>query len=211
MISASRVSGYVDNLFDSHVSHQGWVRLTISPATLMIRDGSDEWIHGSVHSYIEVNMSENQWAGLVSRMNTSGVPCTLSRRLTEDGVHQDVPQLPPQTIGSEKLSKIAEAKGGQLDKLVRTYADELSQFASKMGKRDSEAFLSTLNILIDNLKSNANYYKDVLIETKEKMVNDAKTEIEGYVSGVINRLGVSNMQELGRLAAEREVPKLEGR
>ena len=75
-ISASRVSGQT-NLYGSDFSHQNYVTISIHASELH-RSLSRDWAF-SRREYIEVAMSESQWAAFVSSMNVGcGIQCTLS-------------------------------------------------------------------------------------------------------------------------------------
>lgn len=79
MIAASRVSGGEKALFDSDIQHHHRVVVRINTATRTRRLNHDD-IFGDSTPFIEVEMSEAQWASFVSSMNSSGVPCTIRHR-----------------------------------------------------------------------------------------------------------------------------------
>src|SRR5206468_4534966 len=90
MIGASRVTGG-KVLFGSDFKHMNYITIRIKPGRVH-RGLSNDWYGSSGgREYIEVALSEAQWAGFVSRMNVSdGVPCTVQWRDTVGYV----PQIP---------------------------------------------------------------------------------------------------------------------
>jgi hypothetical protein len=84
MIGASRVSHSAGGsaLFDSDIRHQHTVTVSISTASRR-RDLNRDWLHAE-REFVEVEMSEAQWASFVSSMNAgSGVPCTIRRHAAQ--------------------------------------------------------------------------------------------------------------------------------
>lgn len=195
-IEASRISGRVDNLFGSQVDHLGFVRLSIHGAR-QYDDGYHQREMPDAKCLAEVWMTESQWVGLVSRMNTQGVPCTLRFRPT--GI-ESVPELPPQAIGRERVAAHADAMADRLDTQVAESVKSLAAYASKLGKRDAEAYLRALDVFASNLRANAVYARKVLADDGEKMVHEAKVEVEAFVAGVTTRLGIQSLRQLAALA-----------
>lgn len=105
MIHASRISGQ-RNLFMVDYPQGHFVRLTIAPATL-IRDLSNDWVHSRAYPLIEVDLSEVQWARMISSMNTTGVPCTLNQYADpkHPGNVEERPKMPENHVGKAPTFK----------------------------------------------------------------------------------------------------------
>ena len=90
VLQLSRVSENAQ-LFDSEFQHQHFITMRIAPAEVT-RRLSNNWIYSNSNSYIEVEMSEAQFATAISSLNNgSGTPCTLKRLLKESipGIERD--------------------------------------------------------------------------------------------------------------------------
>jgi hypothetical protein len=75
-IGASRVSGGT-YLYGSNFAHQHYVTISITKSELN-RSLSRDWASGG-EEYIEVALSEAQWASFVSTLNSgTGIQCTLN-------------------------------------------------------------------------------------------------------------------------------------
>jgi len=206
MISAHRVQGTTNALWMSEVKHLGYVVLEIDEATLHKDAYADRTFPGK--RVVRVAMTEAQWVGLISRMNTTGVPCTLRERHV--GEYVDLPELPSQDSGEAKLDSMKAAMAARLKQQIDERADVIRTLGGKLGKKDKEELDKQLSILIGHLHANAAYAEERLTEVKEKMVNDAKTEIEAHVQGVVHRLGIQSLHQLTSAAgsAPGETPRL---
>jgi hypothetical protein len=114
-IAVSRVSGGA-MLYGSDFQHQHFVRVTIRASELH-RSLSRDWAMGG-KTYIEVDLSEAQWAEFVSSFNVGmGVQCTLVERN-----HEMIPGLPkPERRIDQFEGEARETLGDalkHLDKLV---------------------------------------------------------------------------------------------
>src|ERR1044072_9591215 len=142
MIGASRVShsppGAV--LFDSDIRHQHSVVIRIGKATRR-RDLHRDWLYRK-REFIEVEMSEAQWASFVSSMNSGdGVACTLRYR---DG--ERIPGMP-------YAPRLQESMGEVRDAAEKTIADVAKAFAAYKAHK-TVGNLRFLEATISNLPAN---------------------------------------------------------
>lgn len=212
-ISASRVSGQA-NLFGSSVGHSGFVKIEISEAR-MYRDGYSDSIHGGGKEYIEVWLSEAQWVAFVSRMNVgSGTPCTLRHYGTRDGV-VFCPQIADPELPAERMA----ARVGQLEAENLRRVDEqhaaLRAACEGLPKKKADAILRAAGLMSQHLKANHEFAGKTLREFKETLVTESKVEIDAMVTDVVQRLGLSSIEQLAQIAADptgsvRQMAKPEG-
>lgn len=198
VVSASRVSGQC-NLFGSYTGHQHYITLRVAPATLH-RNGYRESIMGGVRTYVEVAMSEAQWAAMIGSMNHgSGVPCTL-QGLGDPGVYyRQAPALPSQEKAADRMaSQIAEMMARTRER-SQSAARELEGFIGKLPKRDQDAMRRLIESLAGDAESTIRFQHECLTKTKEKLVADSATEIDAMLTRATSMLGVASMQHLGAI------------
>lgn len=193
-IGASRVSGHT-SLFQSEFNHQHYVTVRISPAKLS-RSLAQDWVHETRLPYIEVHMSEAQWATFVSSMNNgTGVPCTLGNK---DGIA--APRLPPPkppeaTFKSEVEADTAAAMSAMRDALKAVDGLGISK---KKAEEVRGKIVSAMRKLDDSLPFIAGMFSEHMENTVEK----AKVEVNAYATQTINRLGLDALKLASPISME---------
>lgn len=190
MIGASRVQSSPPGaaLFDSDIRHQHTVMVRISTASRR-RDLNRDWLHAE-KEFVEVQMSEAQWASFVSSMNTgNGVPCTVRRR--EDDY--DVPGVLYEPRLQESMNETREAA----DEAFNAVAEAFAAYEEKK----NAANLRTLKYAIQNAPSNIEFAGKSLTEHAENVVQKARADIEAMVLAKADQLGIEP-SDLGPLALE---------
>lgn len=181
-IAASRVSGHA-NLYDSEFAHNAYMVVRIKPSVLH-RELSRDWHHGGIMPMIEVAMSEAQWATFVSSPNMgSGTPCTLQ---SFDG--EWVPGLPDPTPAAETFSKDVTRK---LDGVLSTVNAALGEIAEmNISAKAKNALKDHLETVRRELGANLPFVAEQFGEHMETLVEKAKAEVHGYMTGAIQRAGI---------------------
>jgi len=202
MISAHRISSTPGQvLFDSDITHQHTVRISVQRATRG-RDLHRDWIHETGRDLIEVELSEAQWASFVSSMNTSGVPCTL--RKTESDWN-----LPGLVYDPRLALSMAETKDAA-DRMFRQAQAALEAYeqavADKAPAKERAAKLRELRTALNNAEPNVTYAAKSLSEHAENVVQKARADIEAMVGAEAHRLGLEAGQAQGLL----ELPAVPG-
>jgi hypothetical protein len=178
-------------LFDSDIRHQHTIRIRIKSATRK-RDLNHDWIHGG-KQYIEVELSESQWASFVSAMNSGdGVPCTLT-----DLGYEQIPSAPFHPRLQESLKEVRGEAERAFDKIRDArdaYEAVLADKTSKVAAR-REA-LSALHAAIENAGSGVEFAGKSLQGHAEKVVNNAKADVEAFVLAKARSIGYEP-EELG--------------
>jgi hypothetical protein len=183
-ISASRVSGGA-YLYGSDFQHQHYVTIRICESTLR-RKLSNDWPMGSTMSgFIEVDLSEAQWAEFVSSMNVgSGVQCTLRRR-----ENKEIPGLPaPQRRADQFRDEVRET---MVDSLA--HLEKLSEAIDVMSasEKQKNALRGHLRMARQELLSNIPFVEKQFAEHMETTVQKAKIEINAYATHAVMRAGVN--------------------
>lgn len=186
LIGASRVSlsnpGSV--LFDSDIRHSNSVIVRVKAASRK-RDLHHDY-KGGREDFIEVEMSEAQWASFVSSMNSGdGVPCTIRRHGRET-----VPGLPYDPRLAHSLNETRDAAQqafGDVVKALADYEDALTRKAPAAERREA---LQTLRARVHNAVPNVTYASETLAGHAEEVVTRARADIEAFVTMKARQLGI---------------------
>jgi hypothetical protein len=178
LIGAHRVShGGGAVLFDSDIRHEHYVTVRISTASRM-RDLNRDWLL-SEREFVEVAMSEAQWASFVSSMNSGqGVPCTLTRR--EDELN--VPGMPYEPRLQQSMAEVR----GAADKTIAAIREAFDTYAA----HKTVGNLRSLQYAIENATPNVMFAAKSLTEHAENVVQRAKADIEAMVVHKARQLGI---------------------
>lgn len=178
MIGAYRVqvSPPGSTLFDSDIRHAHTVIVRLRKAERKRRLNHDHIVEG--REFVEIEMSEAQWASFVSSMNSSGVPCTIRRR--EDDVF--VPEMPFEPRMKESMAEVR----GAADKAAETVRAAFAVYAEKKNARN----LRSLQAAIDNMPANVEFAAKSMTEHAENVVQRARADIEAMVTAKAAQLGL---------------------
>ena len=181
-IQVNRVGGTHAALYQSDFTHQYYLTLSIRSSELYI-DGSRETPMPK-EEYIEVALSESQWATLVSSMNMGGgVPCTLMRH---NG--KFVPMLPGPP---DRRTQFAELLHQRM-KLARDAIYDLRtkiENAALSGKAKKD-YLSDLVTIERNVDDNVAYVADRFSEHMEVTIEHGKGEVMAFMHATATAAGL---------------------
>jgi hypothetical protein len=185
MIGASRVSGST-RLFGSEFKHEHFVTISIHAAELH-RNLSRDW-HFARNEYIEVALSESQWASFVSSMNVgNGVPCTLE--------HRDMHQVPgikgqaqAKTTFKAEFKETMNKSLASLDSLAALIGE------CKMSEKAKAQLLGSVHMAKQHIESNIPFVANQFSEHMEDTVEKMKTEVGAYIQAVISRTGIEALK-----------------
>lgn len=192
-------------LFQSDVSHQHFITITIREADRMI-DGTREWVFGK-RELIEVHLSAAQFAEFITTPNRgTGSPCTIHFVAGDqpfEGVRFGRPAPPkPEPF----LDKFKGTGRQYLDKMMgriqecRALVDAMLSGDAKMNKTEVGKLSSHLGLAIQDLRSDLPFVIDQLDEQTEERMQKAVTEFDSYVG--------MRLQEMGLEAMKMQTPRL---
>lgn len=189
VVSVSRVSGGTD-LFMVDYPQGHAIALEISTAQLLKRDTGDR-VHES-REIVRIEMSEVQWARLMSSFNTGGVPCTLRRYrdpLTGDYMTPRVPARHKHDDESFRaaISKKASSAAEGLSQARQALQALLGGGALRKG--DVNDVLDLLTKAEREFTANMPYVAEQAHEAIVEMSENAKSEIDAHVDFAMQRLG----------------------
>lgn len=180
-IRAARVSGS-SVLYGSDFVHHHTIEIAISRSELN-RGLSRDW-HHACEELILVSLSEAQWATFVSALNVgTGVPCTL-----EHVGGEQIPGLPEPISRTEQFTDELKAKLTSSLGALRALSTEIGEMKLPVGK--TKQLQASIAHTLQELKSNFPFVAKSFDEHVERGVEAAKTEIHGYLTGVLARAGL---------------------
>jgi hypothetical protein len=181
-IGVSRVSGRA-NLYDSEFSHNAYMVVRVVSSVLH-RELSRDWHHGSISPMIEIALSEAQWASFVSSPNVgTGTPCTLQ---SFDG--KRVADLPDPTPPADTFKGDVARK---LDSVMATVNSALTEIAEmNISAKAKSTLRDKLETVRRELGANLPFVAEQFGEHIETVVEKAKAEVHGYMTGAIQRAGI---------------------
>jgi len=173
-------------LFGSSIQNKHTITLDIFRAEHK-RDLSNDW-YDSKENLIQIEMSQNQFAELLTNMNHGeGVPVTIR--------HINLERYPePPFIAKADLFKgefankmhnhSVDLKRG-LEKTV-----DILQSKTTISKGDRELILKEISTVFSMLESSIPFTNNQFIEAIEQTVTEAKSEIEAFVENKIRSAGL---------------------
>lgn len=186
MIDISRFTGNGSQFFGSDLVHNGGISITISTAEKE-RKLNSEWYHAD-KSLIRIELSHNQFVdAITSGMNTSGVPCTISRF---NGL--SIPQINHVIDKKDQFSN-------EMKSTHEEYASKIDAILEKLegniGKRKASEIEHDLKVLKSHIESNTIYVMGCFNEAMEKTVTEAKHSISNYIDHKVHTLGLEGMRK----------------
>lgn len=182
-IGVSRTNGGHTALYGSDFNHNAYMVIRIAHSELQ-RDLAHDW-PGERGTFVEVALSEAQWATFVSSPNMgSGVQCTLKSLQGEV-----IPGLPDPTSRAEQFAGEASVR---LEKATQRIDDAIAAIDNLgLPKGKGETLKSELRMARQELSSNLPFVAKSFEEHTERVTEAAKAEVHGYMTGVMMRAGLS--------------------
>ena len=174
-------------LFGSAVKHSNYISITIREAT---RESSisHDWYFGK-NELIRVEISGTQLGDMLSSMNVGdGVPCTIQRFNGESRPEIkefSTIQKEAQDQMEERLNKVFEKSKSLLSK-----AREMVEKGTPK-KAEKEELLSLLTQLSHGIGGSIAFAGKCFDEKVEKMVTQAKGEVESFINSKIHSAGLA--------------------
>jgi hypothetical protein len=183
-IGVSRHTGRTA-LYGSNFLHHNTINIRIAASELK-RDLSHDW-HFAKNQYIEVELSEAQWATMVSSLNVGdGVPCTLRYLRGES-----IPGLPNPKKRGEQFASEAKETLADVEAHLKVLEEQIG--ASLLSNNKKKELLSSLRMARMNLGENLKFVADSFAKHVETNVEKAKVEVNAYMTSMIHRAGLEHL------------------
>jgi hypothetical protein len=183
-------------LFGVDYPQQHFMALEVSTGKIE-RNLSGHWFYPQ-KLVLEINLSEVQFARLVSSPNTRGVPCTIRHRHVGDFKKMESPPEHMATADTWKkeIKGTARRIGSNLDH-VRKLVDEMQYKAPT--KAQLKEVAHWLQQTQQAIESDMPFVAGRMEEQVDEGVNNAKAEVDAYIA--------MQLQELGKKALGEEIKK----
>lgn len=170
-ISIGRTTGNV-TLYGSDLNHHHCIHITINRSKMERSLSADK--HFAEEELVDVYLSENDWATLLSSMNVGGgVPCTLR---TVAG--KSMPQLPKPVDRREQFRTEADETCKDAYKHLQNLQDSLSDL--NMPAKARKEIESHLRRAIQELQANLPFVLSQFAEHMDDTVAAGKQELLAY-------------------------------
>ncbi len=179
------------NLFGSSIEHCQTITLRIMKAKVARGMSEDNIFSDHSTPYIEIEMSQNQFAELITSLNMgSGVPVTLrylNGKRMEECPHESNRKKINQEIKEDfkEFSKMADDVIATVEALMEK---------PTVNKGDKKALLDKVKMLKMRLETNIPFVHKQFDEFMDKTVAQAKGEVEAFVSNIANKLGIKELK-----------------
>lgn len=182
-IGASRVTGGAV-LYGSDFVHQQHICIRIYKSKLT-RSLSNDWLFADSTLYIEVDLSEAQWASFVSSMNVGqGTSCTL-RYLGGD----EIPGLPDPEVRTDTFGREASQT---MNKALAALQDlKASVKAAGLSGKKADEILRKADAASAHISGNMRFVADQFGEHMERVTEAAKVEVNAYAVNTLMRAGIA--------------------
>ena len=188
LVSFSRVTGK-QNFVGSTLEQMNYIELEINHAEEVDSDYGKKY--HQTGNVVRARLTSNQFAELITAMNIGeGVPCTISRL---NG--KQVEPLPQQTeIKSEIRDGFARRMEGFAKKLKeRNDKAKILIAKPKLSKKDKEELNWLLDSITQETSENIPFYSELAHEEVEKVVVEAKIEIDAAIHSKIVSAGMESL------------------
>jgi len=179
MVGLSRVQGST-KLFGSSVDHQHYVTLSVYEASHHRGLHCDHFY--AEDPILEIALSPNQLSELLLSVNVGdGVPCTIIRRIV-GGKFVGIEPAEKHCSTTETYVTEFKERMKDLSLNARKLVVDASAMAEKasVSKTERRDMASRLSMMVQELESNMPFALEMYIEQVEKVVTQAKAELEAF-------------------------------
>lgn len=176
-------------LFGSSIKHANTIRLAIDTAK-HDRDLNNDYFH-SKRNIIQIELSEAQFAQMITNFNNEGTPCTI-RRVMGSNMEEPLFISKVEQFNNEfsnKMHNLSEDMKGLVEDSLGILNDKKS-----INKGDREFIASAINRLIMNVEKNIPFVNEQFAEQIDGVVHEAKSAIESFLEQKIKEKGLEQIK-----------------
>jgi len=184
-ISFCRTSGR-QKFYGSNIESNHYITMEVRQSELQ-RTLTDEHYYDYA-PIIRIRMTALQYAEMITNMNAIGIPCTIER-LNGKKI-EDLPNLESrkkfiQDGFKERMKDFADK--------METKKEDFERIAKKLNKKDSAEVLETYRFFMQEIKSNIPFFSETFQEFTDKLVVEAKNEIDSAITHKIHQTGLETL------------------
>lgn len=176
-------------LFGSSIKHNDIILCRISNAELQ-RYLNKDWIH-PISTVLEFEMSQTQFAEMLTNMNSSGAPITF--KLKPVGGLKKCENPPFESVfmkHSNEFNEHLRTTNKKTENLIKELTKTLNE--SKIKKLDKETLISLAENILTEINANSSYQLSAFHEQVDKTMTECKTEIDA----IIKNANITNAPKL---------------
>lgn len=195
-VSFSRIStGGKVAFYGSDLSVDHYIELRIATSELIRSLTNDRY--RNIERIVELRMTPNQFSELITSMNMgTGVPCTL------------------EFVNGKQVNKLGLVESRK-DYTHRQFQNRMQQFAAKLSenrsiakkliakktlsKEDQKALEWQIDWIVQETSQNIPFFAECFQEQMDKVVLEAKTEVEAAILHKITTLGLEALHNQNKL------------
>jgi hypothetical protein len=199
-IRFSRISGSPDGFYGSELPQNHYIEMTIQKSSVR-RDLSRDWYFASGLPLAQVRMTSGQFAELITSLNQgSGIPCTV-----EFLDQKKVDKMPEQESRKEFIHRKFEDRMKEFAISIRDRQNKAKEIVKKktLSKQDIHDLSYHIEWLSTEVASNIPFFAKCFQETMDKVVFEAKTEVENAIQHKINVLGLDALHQENKLLTDK--------
>ena len=192
LIKFSRVNGS-RNFYGSELEQNNYIELEVKGSYLERTLDYENFCEDCKNNILRLRMTAGQFSELITSMNRSpGVPCTL-----EYINNKEVPKLEKIQSRKELIhSKFKERMLEFSSKIKKNQLEAISIVKKKtLSKNDINQLQHNLEYLTTEINNNIPYFLECFQEDMDKIVFEAKLEIENAILHKIQSVGLNVLQE----------------
>lgn len=197
-ISFSRIQSLGTDFYGSELKQNNYIQLTVLHSEIDRDLSSDRYFGGDRgNQVLKLRMSCGQFSELVTSMNMGdGVPCTLE---VIDG--KRVEELPVQESRKEFVHRKFKDRMKQFSSgLIESNKEAKKIIAKKtLSANDQKTLENIIRMAIQEISSNIPFFAEMFQETADKVVNEAKLEVENAIMHKITTLGLTELHKQQRV------------
>ena len=197
MISFSRIScGHSPKFFGSSLPVDNYIELKIVQGELR-RDLSHDWFYGTRDRVVKARMTPAQFSEMITSMNMGqGVPCTL-----EEIKGENVQELDDFENRAEFHQRAFKNKMVEFGKTLKDSQKRAAELIAKknLNKADQDELNWILGGAIQEITQNIPYFMETFQEGADKVIVEAKAEVEAAIMHKLTTLGIEKLDELKQI------------
>lgn len=192
-IRFARIQGH-QRFYGSELEQDHYIQLEICQSSVE-KDLSNDWYHAE-NELIQVRMTSNQFAEMITSLNHEGIPCTIEYLCGEK-----IDPLPNIENKKELTHRQFRERLDSLSEKLSNIRSEIYEITkkTKLSKDDLRRIQINSDILVQEVTSNIPFFGECFQEHMDKIVIEAKTEIEAAIQHKINMLGLTELHKQNQL------------
>lgn len=186
MLGFSRVNGNSGYLFGTNVQPDNYIEMRLYTGRMKRDDIEDDFYPDD--NILTVKMSPVQFSELITSMNyASGVPCTITSfngKKVEQAKNIENRKTFSARSFNDKMSKFAASINKNMTTVEKLIAKK------NLSKKDQEELRMMLYGIQKELTSDIPFFRQMFQEEMDKIVVDAKAEIDAAMQHAVTKAGI---------------------